>query len=177
MVSLLSMVNAMTSGPTDGQASTRCAAESVPDWLHPDLAWTAPFWQRGRHGRPLPARAFTDPRAMPPAMLPMVFVVERRTDDWWIRLAGSSYRDLYDREITGMRVADLAAHSEGGQRLGEDYQLAIEQRLIVFTAATMTWRRTARPVRYHRALLPFCADGDTTGDAVAYLMGAATLLD
>lgn len=165
----------MASPPSSNEATVE-SATAAPEWLHADLRWAVDYWHACRGDRPLPAKASFDPTRVPRPLLPMVFVSENLGEDWLIRLAGTAYRELYEREITGMRLADLVPHSEGGQRLWADYGLAVEKRQPVFTDAHMTWRRSGRLVRYNRVLLPFAAD-DGDGTAVRYLVGVARVLD
>ena len=59
-----------------------------------------------------------------PRLLPNISLVEVHDGDCRVRLAGTKLRDVYDREITGLNVADL---DWGDKR---DYWIAAYRRTI-----------------------------------------------
>lgn len=84
------------------------------------------YWLDKAAGRQMPDRRDISPVHIP-RMLPHVSLidVDPLNGDCRIRLAGSRLRDVYDREITGLALAELDL---GAKR---DYWLAAYQRTIV----------------------------------------------
>jgi hypothetical protein len=84
------------------------------------------YWLERSAGRAMPERADISPAHIP-RLLPFVSLidVDPLNGECRIRLAGTRLRDVYDREITGLSLADLDL---GAKR---DYWLAAYQRTIV----------------------------------------------
>jgi hypothetical protein len=66
------------------------------------------YWLSCGDGKPMPSRADINP-AQIPRLLPFISLidVDPSIEQSRVRLAGTRLRDVYDREITGLRIEDL----------------------------------------------------------------------
>lgn len=66
------------------------------------------YWLSCASGKAMPSRADINP-AQIPRLLPFISLVDIEEDISYskVRLAGTRLRDVYDREITGLRIAEL----------------------------------------------------------------------
>jgi hypothetical protein len=89
------------------------------------------YWQDVAGDNAFPARADINPVKLP-RLLPGISLIEVHADilKCKIRLAGTRLRDIYDREVTGMLVADLPH----GNRA--EYWLAAYKRTIELALPT-----------------------------------------
>jgi PAS domain len=89
------------------------------------------YWQDVAGENAIPARADINPVRLP-RLLPGISLIEVHSDisRCRIRLAGTRLRDIYDREVTGMLVADLPH----GNRA--EYWLAAYKRTIELALPT-----------------------------------------
>ena len=72
------------------------------------------FWLSCREAGSLPKRKSFTPSAIP-SLLPSISLIDILPDDRFrVRLAGTRLRDVFDREITGLSVAELERLSNPG---------------------------------------------------------------
>jgi hypothetical protein len=66
------------------------------------------YWLSRAEGKALPARADINPAHIP-RLLPFISLIDvhEKLPESRVRLAGTRLRDVYDREITGLRIEDL----------------------------------------------------------------------
>ena len=130
------------------------ALEGIPDKVCTEVSFFCDYWQRLKGEAFLPSCATLDPLDFF-VYLSRVFIAEGRTvDDLRIRLAGTTYRELYGFEITAKRIAELIPF-EKRQDLLSSYARCLEEKKPVYEVNTMTWRERGSEVTYERILLPF----------------------
>ena len=147
---------------------------SPPAWLDPELHWALRFWEEARGPGRLPFKRHIDPLRMPPRFWPLAFLLQLRDDEWYARLMGTGYFDLYGVDVSGQKVSEFIRDVGAGPRALADFRTAQVECLPVSSQALLNWRPTRAQLRYQRVLMPFAADG---GDSVQYLLGAMKLLD
>ncbi len=144
---------------------------AVPPRSDEEIRAIVAHWDRLRGASSLPDAATIDPVELKP-YLSRVFMVDGPSlDEMQLRLAGTSYRDLYGFEITGKKLTELIPITQRPDLL-EEYQACLTQAAPVYTSGSMTWRESGGQVRYERVLLPF---GE--GDQVDRILGFAVFFD
>ena len=146
----------------------------LPDEAPTDLRWFYQYWaskRRGDGGNP--ARIDIDPGDFP-KLLNTTFIVERMPDGRHkMRLAGTYYRHLYGKEITGAFIEDLTALNGAGKALTHAQAECARSNGPVYTEASVVPARATNPVMFKRLLLPLAAERDQ----VAYMIGTAVFFD
>lgn len=125
------------------------------------------YWARLRKGGRLPGRRDLDPGAIK-RLLPTVSLIDvvGAAADFRIRLAGTGLYDVYGREITGRRLADIyspAAAEEWRAELGR----VVSDRRPAAGVHNLAWRGAS-----HLSLLwlrlPLAADGANVDMILGY---------
>ena len=82
------------------------------------------YWLERADGRPMPNRSDICPTEMP-RFLPFVSLVEIETDplNFRFRLAGTQLRDVYQKEVTDLRLTDFS------DTQNRDYWLSAHERI------------------------------------------------
>jgi hypothetical protein len=123
------------------------------------------YWASLRTGARLPGRADLDPAGIK-RLLPTISLIDVLADaprpgliDYRIRLAGTGLYNVYGREITGRRLAEVYSASAADYWRRELGQVVAERRPVV-GAHNLAWRGAS-----HLSLLwlrlPLAADGET----------------
>jgi hypothetical protein len=127
---------------------------TIPDLKMDGLAFFERWWQRARGRRRLPPVSAIDPSSFPKA-LPTIFLLGGETvETLKVRLAGTFYRELYDREVTGEYLADLIPFAELPDIYAE-YEACLREGRPAYHDGTVTWRGRGAELAYRRILLPF----------------------
>ncbi|MEX2631460.1 MAG: PAS domain-containing protein [Tistlia sp.] len=149
---------------------------SLPPQAIDDMQWVLAHWRAQKGAQALPSKSLIDVTDFPARLLPMLFLLERIEAEasYVVRLAGTSYRLIYGREITGLTVDELLAHSDAGTNLRADLSRALESAEPVFIDGLMTWPASGAKVPYQRLLLPYCAEPE---GPVRFLLGVARMTD
>lgn len=131
---------------------------TIPDLKTDGLAFFERWWQRARGRRRLPPIEAIDPSSFPRA-LPTIFLLGGETvETLKVRLAGTFYRELYDREVTGEYLADLIPFDERPDIYAE-YEACLREGRPAYHEGTVTWRGRGAELAYRRILLPFGDSG------------------
>lgn len=148
----------------------------LPPGAIDDMRWALAYWRAQKGDRALPEKRQFDVTDFPPRLLPMLFLLERieKDADYVVRLAGTAYRDIYGREITGLPVNNLLPHSDAGGNLRVDLDRALNSGQPIFVDSLLTWPPTETRVPYQRLLLPY---SDVPGGPVRYFLGVARITD
>lgn len=143
------------------------------DWFRerlgdPGLVAVHDHWLAGVRGERLPSRADIDPAALKP-WLPRMFIVDVEGGAYRFRLAGTELRRIFDRDVTGLTLAEvLPERMLADARRGYEQVRATRQPHLV----ELILDRDARPsFFYRRLLLPLAADGTS----VDRMVGVHTL--
>jgi hypothetical protein len=130
----------------------------IPEVNTDGLAFFERWWQKARGRRRLPPVTAIDPTAFPRA-LPTIFLLDGETvETLRVRLAGTFYRELYGREITGVRLADLIPFDERPD-IHADYDGCLSEGRPAYHEGRVTWRSRGADLHYRRILLPFGDNG------------------
>jgi hypothetical protein len=122
------------------------------------LAFFERWWQRAQGRRRLPPITAIDPSNFPKA-LPTIFLLDGGTvRGLRVRLAGTFYRELYDREVTGEYLANLIPFDEQPEIYAE-YDACLREGRPAYHDGTVTWRGRGAELAYRRILLPFGESG------------------
>lgn len=153
----------------------------MPDFTLPpqaidDMHWSLDYWRAQKGGHALPPKSLIDVTDFPARLLSMLFLLEWIETDasYVVRLAGTSYRQIYGREITGLTVDDLLEHSDAGGNLRCDLARVLDTAEPVFIDGMMTWPANGTKVPYQRLLLPYAA---REAGPVRFLLGVARMTD
>lgn len=125
------------------------------------------YWLSRSEGGTLPARADINPSHIP-RLLPFLSLIDvhESLPQSRVRLAGTRLRDVYDREITGLRIEDL----DLGQK--RDYWMAAYQHTAVDGKPTQGIVRGPRVNKEHLVQywirLPLAA---ADGEGIAMVLG------
>lgn len=149
---------------------------ALPPKAIDDMRWTLAYWNGQKGEAALPPKRLIDVTDFPARLLPMLFLLERleAESSYIVRLAGTSYRQIYGREITGLTVDQLLQHSDAGNNLRLDLNRALDSAKPIFIDGAMTWPPTGERVPYQRLLLPYCSD---PGGPVRFFLGVARITD
>jgi PAS domain len=83
------------------------------------------YWLEVAANNAIPSRADFNPARLPRLLQGISLIdVHQKIEDCRVRLAGTRLREIYEREVTGMRVADLPPSNK------QDYWLAAYRRTI-----------------------------------------------
>lgn len=139
------------------------------------MRWALDYWGAQKVGQALPSKQLIDVTDFPKRLLPMLFLLEHieEKSEYVMRLAGTAYRQIYGREITGLSVGDLL-QSDAGANLKNDLERARKSATPVFLDSVMTWPPTSALVAYQRLLLPYSGE---TGGALRFFLGVARVTD
>ncbi len=140
------------------------------------MHWALNYWRAQKASACLPEKRFIDVTDFPPRLLPMLFLLERieADQDYVVRLAGTAYRDIYQREITGLAVNRLLPHSDAGANLRVDLDRALAREEPIFVDGLLTWPPSGAKVTYQRLLLPYRGDH---GSETRFFLGVARITD
>ncbi len=131
---------------------------TIPDLRMDGLAFFERWWKRARGRRRLPPVSAIDPSSFPKA-LPTIFLLDGETvDTLRVRLAGTFYRELYDREVTGDYLANLIPFDARPDIFAE-YDACLREGRPAYHDGTVTWRGRGAELAYRRILLPFGDSG------------------
>lgn len=146
-----------------------------PDAIE-DMHWALSYWRAQKGELELPPKRLIDVTDFPPRLLPMLFLLERMEveQDYVVRLAGTAYREIYRREITGLSVNGLLPHSDAGGNLRSDLDRALASGRPIFVDALLTWPPSGEKVPYQRLLLPYC---EVPGGPLRFFLGVARITD
>nr|WP_274610932.1 PAS domain-containing protein [Rhodovibrio sodomensis] len=150
-------------GPPTGGCHTVLRAEvhavrTIPDLKVDGLEYFERWWQRARARRRLPPITAIDPTVFPKA-LPTIFLLDGETvETLRVRLAGTFYRELYNREVTGEYLADLIPFADRPDIYAE-YQACLREGRPAYHDGTVTWRGQGAELAFRRILLPFGDSG------------------
>lgn len=149
---------------------------TLPPEAIEDMRWALAHWRAQKAAFDLPPKESIDVTDFPARLLPMLFLLERieEAKDYIVRLAGTAYRDIYGREITGLAVNDLLPHSDAGGNLRGDLDRALDTAEPVFMDGFMTWPPTKARAPYQRLLLPY---SDGPGGRLRFFLGVARITD
>jgi hypothetical protein len=102
------------------------------------------YWLQKSAGRLMPARADIQPHQIP-RILPFVSLIDVATQvaQSTVRLAGTKLREIYDREITGLKIEDLDWNEK------RDYWLTAFNRTIHEVVPTQGILRAPRHAKEH----------------------------
>ncbi len=123
------------------------------------------YWLERTRGQQLPRRNDINPAHFP-RLLPGICLIDvaRDVSDSSVRLAGTRLRDVYEREITGLKISEL----DWGEK--RDYWLNAFRHTIENRTPTQGVVRGPKMHKDHVVQywlkLPLC----TTGDAVSMLL-------
>ncbi|WP_200340142.1 PAS domain-containing protein [Rhodovibrio sodomensis] len=131
---------------------------TIPDLKVDGLEYFERWWQRARARRRLPPITAIDPTVFPKA-LPTIFLLDGETvETLRVRLAGTFYRELYNREVTGEYLADLIPFADRPDIYAE-YQACLREGRPAYHDGTVTWRGQGAELAFRRILLPFGDSG------------------
>ncbi|WP_156092484.1 PAS domain-containing protein [Rhodovibrio salinarum] len=131
---------------------------TIPDLKMDGLAFFERWWQRARGRRRLPPVSAIDPSSFPKA-LPTIFLLDGETvETLRVRLAGTFYRELYDREVTGEYLASLIPFAERPD-IYDEFDACLRKGRPAYHDGTVTWRGHGAKLAYRRILLPFGESG------------------
>lgn len=149
---------------------------ALPPGAIDDMQWALDYWRSQKGGQALPPKQLIDVTDFPKRLLPMLFLLERieRDADYIVRLAGTAYREIYGREITGLTVNGLLPHSDAGGNLKVDLERALEESAPIFVDGLMTWPPTGARIPYQRLLLPYSSG---PGGSLRFFLGVARVTD
>ncbi len=133
----------------------------VPPDFDAEIGQMVAHWDRLRGDQRLPAPAAIDPVELKPFLSRLFLVDGPSLEEMHLRLAGTSYRELYGFEITGRRLLDLIPETERPD-LVREYRHCRDTAAPVFHAGSMNWRERGAQIRYDRVLLPFGQEGRVT---------------
>ncbi|MBK5911166.1 hypothetical protein CCR85_06630 [Rhodothalassium salexigens] len=103
---------------------------------------------------------------------PSLYLAQIEGDgDVYLRFAGDHYRQLYGREITGMRLSDLVPDRSQANPFRRDIDRVKGTGRPVYREDVMTWRPVPAPVHYDRLMLPLSQDRKT--GTVSLVLGIA----
>ena len=126
----------------------------VPPRSDEEIGAIVAHWDRLRGTLRLPKSDTIDPLELKP-FLSRIFIIDGSAiDEMQLRLAGTSYRDLYGFEITSKKLTELIPATQRPDLL-EDYESCLARAAPVYHSGSMTWRANGGQVRYERVLLPF----------------------
>ena len=139
------------------------------DAAEPEFVVLHDYWRgKCRDGR-LPARRDIDPLDLPPAILPNIILldVERveRTPRFRVRLAGTGFVALLDREVTGRYFDELGPERQMAPIMDARHTLVATGQ-PVFLASPMI-RPNKGQVWLKRFALPLAEDGKTVDMVLA----------
>lgn len=148
--------------------------DHLPEEAPEDLRWFYQYWNSKRPAEGgNPARRDIDPSDFP-KLLNTTFIVERMEDGRHkMRLAGTYYRHLYGREITGAYIEDLTPLNGAGKALAYAQNECARSNGPVYSEASVTPPRATNPVVFKRLLLPLAAEQNE----IAYMIGTAVFFD
>jgi hypothetical protein len=125
------------------------------------------YWLEAAAQNIIPRRADINPARLPRLLPGMSLIdVAEKLDDCRVRLAGTRLRDIYDREVTGMRLADLPCANK------HDYWMAAYRRTIDLATPTQGVVRgpivNKEHVVQYWLKLPLRTDGERVGMVLCY---------
>jgi hypothetical protein len=125
------------------------------------------YWSGLSQGGEIPRRADISPARLP-RLLPGISLIDvaEVLQDSRVRLAGTRLRDIYDREVTGMRISELPC------AIKPDYWLAAYRRTVEFATPTQGVVRgpivNKEHVVQYWLKLPLRTVGDAVGMVLCY---------
>ncbi|WP_282604840.1 PAS domain-containing protein [Pelagibius sp. Alg239-R121] len=147
-------------------------SDKLPEQANESLCWALQYWDEHRGRRALPARGDVDPMDFP-RLLPTTYLLEREPNhDFIVRVAGTRFREVYGREVTGQKVSEFIPY-DSGRDFHLDVELCCKHHQPVFRDGRATWRPSGVATRFQRVLLPLGAY-DTFVD---HLLGFAVFFD
>ena len=138
---------------------------TVPELDEDGVAFFEHYWQRVRGDRALPPVSAIDPQAFPRALKTIYLLEGTTVDTLSVRLAGTFYREVYGREVTGERLIDLVPVNNRPE-IYRDYEACLQNGQLRYRSGTFDWRRPGAQFPYRRLLMPFGA-----GAQVERIMG------
>lgn len=131
---------------------------TIPDLKMDGLVFFERWWQRARGRRRLPPITAIDPSSFPKA-LQTIFLLDGETvETLRVRLAGTFYRELYDREVTGEYLANLIPFGERPD-IYDEFDACLREGRPAYHEGRVTWRGRGAELAYRRILLPFGDSG------------------
>ena len=154
-----------------GEAAEMTVSDSLPEQTHEFLNWALDYWDTRRGARPMPSRGDIDPTDFP-QLLATTYLLQRLDDDFKVRVAGTRFREVYGREVTGQCISDLIP-LDSGREFHLDVETCCERRHPVYREGRATWRPSGVATRFQRIMLPLAAEGDE----IDHLLGFAVFYD
>jgi hypothetical protein len=162
----------MYSVTVTGDAAEMQISDTLPEQAHESLCWALRYWNEHRGRRAMPSRTDVDPMDFP-RLLPATYLLERLPDDdFMVRVAGTRFREVYGREVTGQKISELVPQDTGSD-FHDDVRLCIQHLRPVFREGRATWRPSGVATRFQRVMLPLGTD-ESHAD---YLLGFAIFFD
>ncbi len=157
----------VTSDTAENQTS-----DMLPEQADEHLKWAVGYWDEHRSRRAMPARNDVDPMDFP-KLLPTTYLLERTSDhDFTVRVAGTRFREVYGREVTGEKISSFIP-TDTGRDFHQDVELCCKHIGPVYREGRATWRPSGVATRFQRVLLPL---GSRDG-FVDHLLGFAVFFD
>ena len=145
---------------------------TLPEQAEEHLKWAVRYWDEHRGHRAMPARGDVDPMDFP-RLLPTTYLLERTaSDNFIVRVAGTRFREVYGREVTGEKISEFIP-SDSGRDFHTDVELCCRHIGPVFRDGRATWRPSGVATRFQRVMLPL-GDRDSFVD---HLLGFAVFFD
>jgi hypothetical protein len=125
------------------------------------------YWLEMAGDKAMPSRSNISPARLP-RLLPAISLIDVKdtVENCCVRLAGTRLRELYDREITGLKVTDIPCASK------KDYWLAAYRHTIEQATPTQGVVRGPMVHKEHVVQywlkLPLRTDGDKVGMLLCY---------
>ena len=162
----------MYSVTVTGDTAENQVLESLPEQANESLRWALQYWDNHRSRRAMPARSDIDPMDFP-RLLPTTYLLERLPNhDFVVRVAGTRFREVYGREVTGQKVSEFIPY-DAGRDFHLDVELCCKHLRPVFREGRANWRPSGVATRFQRILLPL----GTYDTFVDHLLGFAIFFD
>ncbi len=157
----------VTSDTAENQVS-----DTLPEQAEEHLKWAVRYWDEHRGPRAMPARSDVDPMDFP-RLLPTTYLLERMpSHDFIVRVAGTRFREVYGREVTGELISTFIPN-DSGRDFHLDVEVCTKHIGPVFREGRASWRPSGVATRFQRVLLPL-GNHDSFVD---HLLGFAIFFD
>lgn len=126
---------------------------------HPRLRQLYAYWDDKRGDRPAPSKAEIDPVDIP-HLLGHIFIydVEQSPRDYVMRLFGTALTELFGRDVTGNRFAEIFPEEINDPTIREEYDAVVDRWTPIAACRDARWSQKEH-IRYERLLMPLSSDG------------------